>query len=119
MGSKVNRNTKSNNNKIQSESSESDTESDSESTDDDAAIQKNRMSGPNKKPSDGTKCEKLKDKIIKTQKKKIVGGAAILKDIAKVSSPFISSSESEDDDDGNVPAKPKRSRNTFTATSSE
>ena len=117
--SKVNRNTKSNNNKIQSESSDSDTESDSESTDDDAAIQKNRMSGPNKKPSDGTKCEKLKNKIIKTQKKKIVGGAAILKDIAKVSSPFISSSESEDDDDGNVPAKPKRSRNTFTATSSE
>merc|ERR1712020_230201 len=51
--------------------------------------------------------------------KKIVGGAAMLKDIAKVSSPFISSSESEDDDDGNVPAKPKRSRNTFTATSSE
>ena len=120
--SKVNRNTKSNNNKIKSESSDSDTESEPESTDDDVRttkIQKNRLSGPNKKPSDGTKCEKLKDKIIKTQKKKIVGGAAMLKDIAKVSSPFISSSESEDDDDGNVPAKPKRSRNTFTATSSE
>ena len=120
--SKVNRNTKSNNNEMKSESSDSDTESEPESTDDDirtTAIQKNKLSGPNKKPSDGTKCEKLKDKIIKTQKKKIVGGAARLKDISKVSSPFISSSESEDDDNGNVPAKPKRSRNTFTATSSE
>merc|ERR1712018_623227 len=120
--SKVNRNTKSNNNEMKSESSDSDTESEPESTDDDirtTAIQKNRLAGPNKKPSDGTKCEKLKDKIIKTQKKKIVGGAARLKDISKVSSPFISSSESEDDDNSNVPAKPKRSRNTFTATSSE
>merc|ERR1739848_542029 len=83
---------------------------------------KNISSGDiTKVTTDGTNSEKLKDKIIKTQKKKIVGGTSKLKSVVKVSSPFISSSESEEDDenDDNTTMdniKPKKVKNTFTST---
>ena len=110
---------------IKSENSDDSDESEDESVSDNISMRKTKSSADiNNETTDVTKSEKLKDKIIKTQKKKIVGGTSKLKSIVKVSSPFISSSESEEDDEDDDTAtgmttKPKKAKNTFTSTTSD
>merc|ERR1711881_219104 len=69
---------------------------------------------------DNVKREKLKNKIIKTQKEKIVGGARYMKNINKVSSPFISSSESEEEEEErNVMEKTKKTNISYSSGESD
>merc|ERR1712113_265085 len=78
------------------------------------------------KSANNSNSEKIKNKIIKTQKKKIAGTNK-LRDVVKVSSPFISSSESEEDEDEEEEEedeeekmiKRKKTKNSFTSTTSE
>merc|ERR1712228_787520 len=86
---------------IQSESSDSENSDDSESDKISAKAtraQKNKTALETNKSANNSKSEKIKDRIIRTQTKKIAGNNK-LRDVVKVSSPFISSSESEEDED--------------------
>ena len=108
---------------IQSESSDSENSDDSES--DKISVkatraQKNKTALETNKSANNSKSEKIKDRIIRTQTKKIAGNNK-LRDVVKVSSPFISSSESDEDDEEEEEKiiKRKKTKNSFTSTTSE
>ena len=117
-------------NKIETQSESSDSENSDDSESEEISFKATRASKNNKalevnKSANNSNSEKIKDKIIRTQKKKITGTNK-LRDVVKVSSPFISSSESEEDDDEEIQDKEqeriknrKKTKNSFTSTTSE
>lgn len=115
--------------KIETQSESSDSENSDDSESEEISFKATRASKNNKalevnKSANNSNSEKIKDKIIRTQKKKITGTNK-LRDVVKVSSPFISSSESEEDDEEIQDKEQeriknrKKTKNSFTSTTSE